>query len=218
MNLRLHALEKDFEIMRQGVGDNITTIHDRVENLENNSSRRQRTDIPKLKYVVRSEPNNDNQNFKNEVHRDIQGLREIFEHDLSRISIEIDSINKDLYEIGRTKGAEKSRDVEISEGIHKTKALKKASNRKATQHDGSVEDEQIELSQQRNNKEFNDPQPISDLAKVGHKVIFERASELNRRSKQSDLRADKERPRSSDSRTIKTSPLCVKSRDKVSIS
>lgn len=216
MNLRLHALEKDFEIMRQSVVENISTIHDRVENIESGrGSRTQRADIPKLKYIVRSDQKNDNQTFKNEVNRDIEGLREIFQHDISRISIEIDSINKDLYELNRAKSIEKRRDAELNESVHKTKGLKKTNKKKMLQQDDKGREEMIGSDQQINTKEFNDPEPKSELAKVGHKVIFERASELNERSRRSELVTDRGRPRSSDSRTIKTSPLCVKSRDKV---
>jgi hypothetical protein len=203
MSLRLYALEKEVEGVRQNIHEDISAIHNRVGNVENgernNGGSRQRLDMSTLQYKVKTQPKSYDQAFKDKIGRDIEDLREMFKNDIEKVSIDIDSINKDLYQINRDKISEivsgvKVSDVKSRESRHKTKSLKRANVEDLLRQDIVIDEKRgISAHNDYRIREYKEPALKSILAKAGHKVVFGGVSEINEGHGHSGLGSDRSR-------------------------
>ena len=212
--------------------------------------------MPRLPYKVKTQPKSYDQAFKDKIDRDIVDLKEMFKHDIERVSIDVDSINKDLYQLNRNKISEivggvkrsdvrpyeikpyeiRPYDVSPYDTRHRTKSLNRASVEHLLHKDIVMDQHNRGISAHndyriRDRKEL---EPNSILSKAGHRVVFGGVSEiveqhghpelesgvgirarsgLKSTDRNRHLVSERNRPRSSDSRTFKTSSLCNKAKN-----
>jgi hypothetical protein len=212
--------------------------------------------VSDLPYKVKTQPKSYDQAFKDKIDRDIVDLREMFKHDIESISIDVDSINKDLYQLNRNKiseivGSVKRSDVRPYEvrpyeirpyddipydTRNRTKSLKRASVENLLHKDIVMDQHNRGISAHNDYRirDYKELEPKSMLAKAGHRVVFSGVNEiveqhghpelgsgvgsrsrsgLKSNDRNRHLVSERNRPRSSDSRTFKTSSLANKSRN-----